>query len=440
VCYTLLGSYRRKEVRAVSYMVARMQKMKADNLVGIGNHNQRKTQNHSNKDIDVERSHLNYDLVEGRTKNYKTDIQNFIEESKAGKRATRKDAVLVNEWIISSDKMFFEDKDDKEVERFFTEAKEYFADKFGDDNVRYAHVHLDETTPHMHLGVVPFDKDNKLSAKRVFNRATLIEIQDDLSTLMQEKGFDIQRGEKGSNRKNLTVPEYKKMKNELEQIEMSKSEIAEELTDVSKELEQKKEQIVTLTGGKSPVFNEKGLGIKQETKSVKVPSDEKVFGVTINKKVQKETGNIIMPIKSYEILKNDLEEMQATKQLVEEYMTTDLVKENKQLADMVTNNANIAYDTFDKLDIAKDKINELQKENKTLKNTVQLLRDEIGTIYLTVKATLKRILGEPEKIQRVWKAFTQVVAQDAPRGEFERLNEKENKQERKKSRKNGRSL
>ena len=53
----------------MSYMVARMQKMKADNLVGIGNHNQRKTQNHSNKDIDVERSHLNYDLVEGRTEN-----------------------------------------------------------------------------------------------------------------------------------------------------------------------------------------------------------------------------------------------------------------------------------------------------------------------------------------------------------------------------------
>lgn len=46
-------------------MVARMQKMKANNLVGIGNHNQRKTDNHSNKDIDVERSHLNYDLVEG---------------------------------------------------------------------------------------------------------------------------------------------------------------------------------------------------------------------------------------------------------------------------------------------------------------------------------------------------------------------------------------
>ena len=141
-----------------------------------------------------------------------------------------------------------------------------------------------------------------------------------------------------------------------------------------------------------------------------------------------------MPIKSYEILKKDLEEVQATKQLVEKYMTTDLVEENKRLADMVTNNANIAYDTFDKLDVANNKIIELQKENKTLKDTVKSLKKEIGSIYLTVKDAFKRILGEPEKIQRVWKAFTQVVAQDAPRGEFERLNDKENKQERKRSR------
>ena len=59
----------------MSYLVARMQKMKAGNLVGMGNHNQRLTDNHSNKDIDTERSYLNYDLVAGRTDNFKTDIE-----------------------------------------------------------------------------------------------------------------------------------------------------------------------------------------------------------------------------------------------------------------------------------------------------------------------------------------------------------------------------
>ena len=80
----------------MSMLVARMQKMKADNLIGIGNHNQRKTKNHSNPDIDISLSELNYDLV-NRTDNYKKDIENFINENKTTTRAIRKDAVLVND-------------------------------------------------------------------------------------------------------------------------------------------------------------------------------------------------------------------------------------------------------------------------------------------------------------------------------------------------------
>ena len=188
----------------MSFVVARMQKMKAGNLVGIGNHNQRLIDNHSNKDIDTERSYLNYDLV-NRTDNYKTDIQQFINENKLSSRAVRKDAVLINEWIITSDNQFFKDKDDKEIKDFFDTAKSYFADKFGDNNIRYAQVHLDETTPHMHLGIVPFNDEHKLSAKTVFNRQALQAVQDELPKYLNERGFELERGEKGSERKNLTV-------------------------------------------------------------------------------------------------------------------------------------------------------------------------------------------------------------------------------------------
>ena len=164
--YTLHGSC--TEVRSVymSFVVARMQKMKSGNLVGVGNHNQRNTVNHSNKDIDVERSYLNYDLV-NRTENYKRDIEQFINDNKSSSRAVRKDAVLINEWIITSDNQFFKDKDDKEIKDFFEQSKDYFAEKFGDENIRYAQVHLDETTPHMHLGIVPFNAE-KSYQQRLF--------------------------------------------------------------------------------------------------------------------------------------------------------------------------------------------------------------------------------------------------------------------------------
>lgn len=47
----------------MAYAVARMQKMKVGNLSGLESHNRRKIKNHTNKDIDIERSHLNYDEV-----------------------------------------------------------------------------------------------------------------------------------------------------------------------------------------------------------------------------------------------------------------------------------------------------------------------------------------------------------------------------------------
>ena len=98
----------------MSMIVARMQKMKAGNLVGIGNHNQRKTKNHSNKDIDHLLSSLNYDLV-NRVENYKTDIEKFINENKSTARAFRKDATRIHQsvyldaWISGSNIYYFDE-------------------------------------------------------------------------------------------------------------------------------------------------------------------------------------------------------------------------------------------------------------------------------------------------------------------------------------------
>ena len=239
----------------MSYVVARMQKLKADNLVGLGNHDQRKTTNHSNEDIDVSRSHLNYDLVAGRTDNFKTDIEAYINENKASKRAVRKDAVLVNEWVLTSDKSFFDKLSDDETKRYFETVKEYFADNFGDENIRYAVVHMDEKTPHMHMGIVPFDDDKKLSAKRIFNREALQHIQEELPQYLKENGFDVQRGNKNKERKNLSVPEYKAMREELKKIETEKQETQAKLADTKKQLDEIKPRDTKKIASKPTLMN-----------------------------------------------------------------------------------------------------------------------------------------------------------------------------------------
>jgi hypothetical protein len=196
----------------MSKIVARMQKMKIGNLGGIQRHNQRENENHSNKEIDVGRSHLNYDLVNQKAINYQKHIKEIIDSQRTSTRAVRKDAVLVNEWIITSDQNFFETTDFK---AFFEDSLAYFSERCGAQNIAYAMVHLDETTPHMHLGIVPM-ANNRLSSKQVFTRQALKEIQDELPAYLKERGHEIERGIKGSERKHLTVEEYKENQRAIE--------------------------------------------------------------------------------------------------------------------------------------------------------------------------------------------------------------------------------
>ena len=62
---------------------------------------------------------------------------------------------MCNEWIITSDKAFFENMSSDQIKDFFETAKNFFAERYGNSNIAYAMVHLDESTPHMHLGLVP---------------------------------------------------------------------------------------------------------------------------------------------------------------------------------------------------------------------------------------------------------------------------------------------
>lgn len=201
----------------MSKMVARMEKMKSGNLQGIQRHNQRETENHSNPDIDISRSHLNYDLVNDEPVNYREQVKNIIDSQRISQRAVRKDAVLVDEWIITSDKDFFEDLYDFGTKEFFETALDYFVERCGKQNIAYAMVHFDETTPHMHLGVVPMF-EGKLSSKQMFDRKALKDIQEELPKHLKANGFNIERGMKGSERKHLTVEEYKENRQELDRI------------------------------------------------------------------------------------------------------------------------------------------------------------------------------------------------------------------------------
>ena len=222
----------------MSYMVARMQKMKVGNLGGAHKHNERIFEKHSNKDIDTSRSHLNYELTDrDRSVSYEKQIKNYIDENKISKRAIRKDAVLCDEWIITSDKDFFAKLTPEETKRFFETSKNYFAENYGLENIAYASVHLDENTPHMHMGIVPM-KQGKLSSKSIFNREELKKIQDELPKYLSQYGFHLQRGELDSTKKHLSTQEYKDKQEVLQKIEKQIDEKFDKMIEFNSELNQ----------------------------------------------------------------------------------------------------------------------------------------------------------------------------------------------------------
>lgn len=193
----------------MAFAVATMKKLKVENLKGLERHNQRETQKHENVDIDTSRSHLNYDLVNDNSVNYQKAVMGYIEQNRKSTRAVRKDAVVADEWIIGSDQKYFKTLSAEDTRRFFEESQNYFGQKFGANNIRYAMVHMDETTPHMHMGIVPLTADGRLSSKTVFDRKTLKQVQDEFPKFMQTRGFNLERGHEDGKRKSLTVPEFK---------------------------------------------------------------------------------------------------------------------------------------------------------------------------------------------------------------------------------------
>lgn len=209
----------------MSFAICRMQKMKSHDLKGMQFHNQRERESRTNPDIDPERTKLNYDLVNAHHIDYNQQVKEIIESQKTGTRKTRKDAVLVNELVITSDRDFFDKLSPGEEKRFFEESFKLFSERYGEQNVAYAMIHVDEKTPHMHLGIVPM-RDGKLQGKNVFNRQELQWIQEEFPKYMQGKGFDLQRGEKGSDREHLTTQDFKAktLKEKVETLETTLEE------------------------------------------------------------------------------------------------------------------------------------------------------------------------------------------------------------------------
>lgn len=198
----------------MSHSILRIERIKSfSDTTGIQKHVQRETKNYTNQDIEKERTHLNFDFINSENVDFNEKVKERIEEGYTGKRKVRSDAIRLVDGIITSDRAFFDNMSDLDTEYFFEDTLEFLKEEFGEKNLVYATVHLDEKTPHMHFGFVPITEDGRLSAKEMIgNKKQMSALQDKFNEFVNEKGYEMQRGEASivSEREHQRVETFKK--------------------------------------------------------------------------------------------------------------------------------------------------------------------------------------------------------------------------------------
>ena len=223
-----------------------VQHFKATQVSGLDKHNRRLYDRHSNTEIVNELKKDNVVLVPVRESLYQ-DAKNKIEKEviAKGNRVT-KASIWISEAILTLP----DGINTGQSKEYFESVVEFFQGKFEAGNVVSAIIHMDESTPHMHIDFTNITREGKLSRKEIWTKTELCKIHDDLPTFLKNKGFNVERGEKLENYSDkqkaaMNIKEYKAYKEKEKAIEQYKNVVQEHnnIVDDIKKLQEIKKSV-----------------------------------------------------------------------------------------------------------------------------------------------------------------------------------------------------
>ena len=177
----------------MSYQQLHAGKIKLNGLAGIRHHLLNRERVKTNPDIDLTRSHLNHSIENLSPENLISEVRQRIKQLNL-KRKPRTDAVGIEDIIIGASADFMLQLGADKREKYFTDALHFFQNRYGKENVMYCHCHLDESNPHIHIGIIPVTPDGRLSARDVFNPKSLEQLQTDFHREVAQH-YGLERGE-----------------------------------------------------------------------------------------------------------------------------------------------------------------------------------------------------------------------------------------------------
>lgn len=199
----------------------------------MGRHMNR-TKETPNADPDVRHLNLSYTPADGWARWSERVPRNLAEqlrerlgdfEARGGK--LRRDSVLAIELMLSASPEWFKQASDEQCQEWLRRNTEWVEETFGRDNVLQMALHMDETTPHLHVFVVPEiqmvetrgrkpREGSQAAAKApkpalaashwLDGRAKLGALQDRYAAAMEP--LELERGLRGSGAKHRTIRSY----------------------------------------------------------------------------------------------------------------------------------------------------------------------------------------------------------------------------------------
>lgn len=190
--------------------MASVEKFTAHAVVNQLRHVERRIANPSNKDINLEKKHLNYSLSPDRG----MSSYDYFKERKSQLYCYgRDDLKVMAGWIVTAPN----DLPSEQYEAFFQATHNFLIERYGESNCIQSIVHSDESgQPHLHYCFIPAVPDKKhggekICANDVINPKELRNFHPALQRYLKSKGIDanIQTGITKKQGGNKSVREMK---------------------------------------------------------------------------------------------------------------------------------------------------------------------------------------------------------------------------------------
>lgn len=262
-------------------MYATISQTKIQNLAGSLIHNKRKHKNLDN--VDYSKTQKNITLLDFKYKNQndfletkKREIKEHNKLNNTKHRMIQKDKSFSQEFIFSHSHDAMPEFDSIQYCKM---AHNFIKDRFPNNEILNSIIHLDETTPHIHINISYFDKTNCKFNQKQLMKEKLTDINEirkdfqeyikaDFPTLKKQDGSVVENHNKKAS---LEIAELKKENEHLKSVvdlkEIEIAELKEENKDLKDELETLQNKL-TLAEKKNKASFNLNQSLKDEVKEL----------------------------------------------------------------------------------------------------------------------------------------------------------------------------